>query len=138
MTRHPDPTHLPRLRVNLSVVCGHYADTNRRHTPSRRRDAMYTAVRDIPILVAEVERLWRFACDRQRRYLHLRAVALASITADDAGSPDPLFDLREELHSRREARSARLRTRVHVGRPVDGQHAPGTEVGDGLVQRAGG
>jgi hypothetical protein len=103
MNRHPDPTYLTRPRVNLSVVRGHYADTNRRHTSSRRRDAMYAAVRDIPSLIAEVERLWTLACDARRRYVHLRAAALASITADDAGDPDPFSHLREELQSRRNA-----------------------------------
>jgi hypothetical protein len=72
MTSQPDRVPRPRLRVNLSVVRGHYADASRPHLPARRRDAMYTAVRDIPILVAEVERLWALACDARQQCADLR------------------------------------------------------------------
>ena len=59
----PAPAAWPRLQVNLSIVRGHYAYAMRRHTPRARRYAHYVAIRDIPALVAEVERLWTLACD---------------------------------------------------------------------------
>lgn len=67
MCRHRSPSYLPTLRVNLSVVRGHYDDANRLHVPARRRAAMYAAVRDIPVLVAEVERLWALACESRQQ-----------------------------------------------------------------------
>jgi hypothetical protein len=58
---------------------------------------MYAAVRDIPLLISEVERLWTLARDARERYVQLHAAAVASITADHAGDPDPLLHLRNEL-----------------------------------------
>jgi hypothetical protein len=101
MNNHPDPARLPRLRVNLSVVRGHYADANRPHAPVRRRDALNAAVRDIPVLIVEIERLWALACDAYQRYANLRAAALASVAAFDADEHDPLFYLRDELQAHR-------------------------------------
>jgi hypothetical protein len=99
MNNNPHPEHLPRLQVNLSVVRDHYAYALRRHTRQARRYAQYAAIRDIPALAAEVERLWAQACDAHQRYADLRAAALACIAASDAGEPDPLFYLRDELHA---------------------------------------
>jgi hypothetical protein len=95
---NPHPVHLPRLQVNLSIVRGHYAEAMRQGLRVRGYTA-YAAIRDIPALVAEVERLWNLACDTQKRYADLRAAALACIAASDAGEPDPLFYLRDELHA---------------------------------------
>jgi hypothetical protein len=101
MNSDPHPEHLPRLRVNLSIVRDHYADAQRHHTPRARRYIEYVAIRDVPALVAEVERLWALACDAHQRHADLRAAALACIAASEAGEPDPLFYLRDELHARR-------------------------------------
>jgi hypothetical protein len=97
----PAPASWPRLHVNLSIVRGHYDYALRRHTSRARRYAHYLAIRDIPDLVAEVERLWRLACDASQGYADLRAAALASIAAYQADEPNPLFYLRDELHARR-------------------------------------
>ena len=107
MTDNPAPPHVPapapwpRLQVNLSVVRGHYADATRRLAPRARRYSHYAAIRDIPALVAEIERLWTLVCDASQRDADLRAAALACIAASEAGEPDPLFYLRDELHARR-------------------------------------
>lgn len=100
MNGNPSPVHLPRLQVNLAVVRGHYDYALRRHTRRARSYAQYVAVRDIPALVTEIERLWALACDTSQRYADLRAAALACIAATDASEPDPLFYLRDELHAR--------------------------------------
>jgi hypothetical protein len=100
MKSNPPPAHLPRLQVNLSIVRGHHADASR-HGLKVRGYTAYVAIRDIPALVAEVERLWSLACDAQQRYADLRAAALACIAASEAGEPDPLFYLRDELHAHR-------------------------------------
>jgi hypothetical protein len=101
MNSNPHHERLPRLNVNLSVVRGHYADAQRRHTPRARRYVEYVALRDIPALAAEVERLWALACKAHQRYADLRAAALACIAASEADEPDPLFYLRDELHAGR-------------------------------------
>jgi hypothetical protein len=102
MNSNPNPVlGLPRVQVNLSVVRAHYACALRRHTPRARRYAEYVAIRDIPSLVAEVERLWTLACDAHQRYADLKAAALACIAASEADEPDPMFYLRDELHARR-------------------------------------
>lgn len=97
MTDNPVPARLPRLRVNLAIVRGHYADAARRHTPGRARGALFAALRDIPALIDEIERLWELTCDTQVRYANLRAAALATMTAYDTGDPDPLSYVRDAL-----------------------------------------
>jgi hypothetical protein len=57
MKNYPPHAYLPRLQVNLSAVRGHCADAQRRGLKVRGYVA-YVAIRDIPALVAEVERLW--------------------------------------------------------------------------------
>jgi hypothetical protein len=86
------------LHVNLSTVRGHYADAQRQGLRVRGYVA-YVAIRDIPALVAEVERLWTLLSDAQPRYAGLHAAALACIAAADAGEPDPLLYLRDELRA---------------------------------------
>lgn len=100
MNATPDLLRLPRMRVNLSVVRGHYAYATRPHTPTARRAACHAAIRDIPALVAEIERLWALVCDRHQRYTDLRAAALATLAAAEAEEPDPWFYLRDELRAR--------------------------------------
>jgi len=92
------PARPLRLQVNLSVVRGHYADARRQGLRVRGYTA-YAAIRDIPALVAEIERLWSLTCDLQHRYADLRAAAVSCIVAAEAGEHDPLFYLRDELHA---------------------------------------
>lgn len=99
MTQTPAPVPWPRLKVNLAVVRSHYARANRLHVPRARRYAQFAAINDIPALIAEVERLWRLSCAASQRHADLRAAALACIAATDAGEPDPLFYLRDELRA---------------------------------------
>jgi hypothetical protein len=97
LTNHPGSTPFPRLQINLAVVRGHYADATRPHIPARARAAQFAAIRDIPPLIHEIERFWTLASEAQVRYANLRAAALATIAAHDAGDPDPFFYLRDEL-----------------------------------------
>ena len=96
MISHPDPTPVP-LQVNLAVVQGHYEDAARLHLRSRARAAQYAAIRDIPILISEIERLWTLLIQAQIRHANLRAAALATMAAHDAYETDPLSHLRAEL-----------------------------------------
>lgn len=99
MNSTPDLLRPPRMHLNLSVIRGHYDDANRAHTPAARGSAQRAAMRDIPALLAEIQRLWAVASEAHQRYTDLRAAALACIAASDAGEPDPMFYLRDELHA---------------------------------------
>jgi hypothetical protein len=99
MTNVSAPATWPRLLVNLPLIRSHYAYANRRHTPRERRLAAFIAIRDIPALITEIERLWAISCKTSQRYADLRAAALACIAASDAGEPDPFFYLRDELRA---------------------------------------
>jgi hypothetical protein len=104
MNTASDSAPMPRITVNLSAIRGHYTRATRCHTPTGRRAALPPAIRDIPLLIAEIERLWELACDRHQRYADLRAAALATIAATQTDEPDPLFYLRDELGARRPLR----------------------------------
>jgi hypothetical protein len=85
------------LEVNLAVVEGHYRDALRPHFPDRKRAAQYAAIRDIPSLLDEIERLWTLLTEAQIRHANLRAAALATMSASDAHEMDPLSHLRAGL-----------------------------------------
>jgi hypothetical protein len=86
-----------QLQVNLAVVEGHYRDALRPHLRSRARAVYYAAIRDIPSLLDEVERLWTLLTEARIRHANLRAAALATMSAHDAHEIDPLSHLRAGL-----------------------------------------
>jgi hypothetical protein len=94
----PDSTPV-ELRVNLAVVRGHYNDAARLHFRSRSRAAQFAAIRDIPILISEIERLLDLLIESLVRYASIRDAALATITANEFGETDPLLHLRLALAS---------------------------------------
>jgi hypothetical protein len=85
------------LQINLTVVEGHYNDALRPHTLGRARAAYYAAIRDIPCLLDEIERLWTLLTETQIRHANLRAAALATMSAYDGHEIDPLSYLRMGL-----------------------------------------
>jgi len=96
MTRIPG-SRRAQLHVNLAVVQGHYEDAVRLHFRSRARAAQYAAIRDIPFLLSEIERLWTLLTEAQIRYANLRAAVLATMSAYDAHETNPLSHLRTGL-----------------------------------------
>ena len=86
-----------QLQVNLAVVQGHYEDAIRLHFRSRGRAAQYTAIRDIPFLLSEIERLRTLLTETLIRLANLRAAALATMSAYDDHEIDPLSHVRAEL-----------------------------------------
>jgi hypothetical protein len=86
-----------QLQVNLAVVQGHYEAAVRLHFRSRSRAAQYAAIRDIPFLLSEIERLFTLLAEVRIRHANLRAAALATMSAFDAYETDPLSHLRVGL-----------------------------------------
>jgi hypothetical protein len=86
-----------QLQVNLAAVEGHYRDALRPHLRGRARAAYYAAIRDIPYLLDEIERLWTLLTEARIRHANLRAAALATMSAHDTHEIDPLFHLRAGL-----------------------------------------
>jgi hypothetical protein len=102
-TSHPNdrnsspPPQAIELQVNLAVVEGHYREALRPHPWGRARAAYYAAIRDIPFLLDEIERLWMLLAEAHVRDADLRAAALATMSAYDAHELDPLAYLRAGL-----------------------------------------
>ena len=97
MTSAPPPT------VDLDAVRAHHHTAEQTRTPR----ALWVAVADIPVLIAEVHRgLSMFAYVR-REYADLLAAAHATLHADHDGEPDPLWYLRDELTAQHEPRDLR-------------------------------
>jgi hypothetical protein len=80
---------LVQLQVNLAVMQGHYEDAVRPHFRGRARAAQYTAIRDIPFLLREIERLRTLLNESRIRYASLRAAALAIMAAHNDYQTDP-------------------------------------------------
>lgn len=94
----------PQLKVNLAVVWAHYDNAARSHFRSRVRAAQFAAIRDIPILVDEIERLFDLLAESLIRYADLRHAAVATIAATEVGEIDPLFYLRLAVSADRRRR----------------------------------
>jgi hypothetical protein len=64
------------------------------HFRSRARAAQFVAIRDIPILISEIERLLDLLAEVLVRHTNLRDAALATMTAYETGEADPLLQIR--------------------------------------------
>jgi hypothetical protein len=96
MTGHSDPASVP-LQVNLVIVQGHYENAVRLHFRRGARAAQYVAIRDIPFLISEIDRLWELLVEAKRRYANLHAAAVATMAAHVTYQTDPVSHLRAAL-----------------------------------------
>jgi hypothetical protein len=92
MTSAPLPT------VDLDAVDAHHRTAEQTRTPR----ALWVAVADIPVLIAEVHRGQSVFTYVRREYADLLAAAHATLHADHDGEPDPLWYLRDELTAQHE------------------------------------
>ena len=83
MTNEP---HIPRPTIDQEAVLAHLHAAHDRPTPA----AIWTAVADIPVLLAEIERLSRLLTRTRWDFADLLAAARATLAADHDGEPDPL------------------------------------------------
>jgi hypothetical protein len=97
------PSHTPRPTVDLDAVAAHHHTAEETRTPL----ALWTAVADIPVLIAEVHRGRSLFVWVRGEYADLLAAAQATLHADRDGEPDPLWYLRDELTAQHEPRDLR-------------------------------
>ena len=67
--------------------------------------AIWTALADVPVLLAEVERLGRLLTWTRIEFANLLAAGRATLAADHDGEADPLFYLRDEVAAHQAAPS---------------------------------
>ena len=66
-------------------------------TQTRTPAALWAALADIPVLLAEIRRLRDLHALTRVRYANLLAAARATLAADRDGEAEPLFYVRDEL-----------------------------------------
>jgi hypothetical protein len=95
------PPASPQPTVDQEAVRTHlHAAINRRTLYT-----LWTAVADIPVLLAELRRHQSLLTWARTEYANLLAAAHATLAADRDGEPDPLFYLRDEVARHTEART---------------------------------
>ncbi len=94
MTNEP---HIPRPTTDQEAVLAHLHAARRQPTPV----AVWTAVGDIPVLLAEIDRLARLLTSTLCDLADLLAAARATLAADHEGEPDPLTYLRDAVAEHR-------------------------------------
>ncbi|BFU45775.1 hypothetical protein [Krasilnikovia sp. MM14-A1004] len=94
MTNEP---HIPRPTVDQEAVLTHLHAARCRPTPVN----IWTAVADIPVLIAEVNRLARLLSRTRWDFADLLAAARATLAAHHDGEPDPLAYLRDAVAEHR-------------------------------------
>ncbi|MCM4080059.1 hypothetical protein [Paractinoplanes hotanensis] len=86
-------TNNPRPTIDTEAVRSHLQAARRQPTPTTTR----TALADIPVLLAELERLGDLLSQTRWDFANLLAAARATLAAHHEGEPDPLDYLRDEV-----------------------------------------
>ena len=94
MTNRP---RIPRPTVDPEAVLTHLHAARTRPTPV----AIWTAIADIPSLLAEIERLTELLSRTRWDFADLLAAARATIAADHEGEADPLSYLSDAVTEHR-------------------------------------
>jgi hypothetical protein len=83
----------PRPTLDQEAVWTHLRAALDRQTPV----TVWTAIADIPVLLAELDRLARLLTWARTEFANLLAAAHATLAADRDGEPDPLAYLRDQV-----------------------------------------
>jgi hypothetical protein len=83
----------PRPTLDQEAVWTHLRAALDRKTPL----TVWTAIADIPVLLAELDRLARLLTWARTEFANLLATAHATLAADRDGEPDPLSYLRDQV-----------------------------------------
>jgi hypothetical protein len=94
MTNQPET---PCPTINQEAVRTHLHAARLQATPV----AIWTAIADIPVLLAEVDRLARLLSRTRWDFADLLAAGRATLAADHDGEPDPLSYLRDQVAEHR-------------------------------------
>jgi hypothetical protein len=89
--------NIPRPTVDQEAVLTHLHAVRRQPTPI----AVWTVVADIPVMLAEIERLARLLSQSRWDFADLLAAARAALNADHDGEADPLSYLRDAVAEHR-------------------------------------
>ena len=87
----------PKLAVDVPAIVARLHAVTHASTPEEIHAALVDAVSDVPLLVAELSRLWALHLRLRLRYANLHAAARAALSARRDGEPDPLAYLTDEL-----------------------------------------
>jgi len=94
MTNEP---RTPRPTLDQEAVLIHLHAARRHQTSS----ALWTVAEDVPVLLAEIERLARLLSRTRWDFANLLAAAHATLAAEQDDEPDPLAYLRDEVAQHR-------------------------------------
>jgi len=108
------PTRAPRPILDLDAVRAHHAHAR----VTVDLDALWTSLADVPVLLAEIERLRSLLWLSRASHAYLLAAARAAIAAEHDDEHDPLWYLRDEL-------AARGQLPPSWAHAADLHHAPG-------------
>jgi hypothetical protein len=95
----PDP-HAPRPTLDEEAARTHLLAALRQRTPL----AIWTAIADIPLLLAEIERLRILTTWARREFANLLAAGRASLAAERDHEDDPLGYIRDEIAAHEDER----------------------------------
>ena len=85
--------YAPRPTLDQEAVSTHFRTALRYRTPT----AMWTAIADIPVLLAELDRALRLATEARAEFANLLAAARATLAADPVNETEVLYLLRDEV-----------------------------------------
>jgi hypothetical protein len=85
--------HTPRPTVDSEAISAHLNAAYQRLIPA----AVWTAIADIPVMLAELERLSRLLTHARRDFADLLAASRATLSADRESEVDPLAYLRDAV-----------------------------------------
>jgi hypothetical protein len=92
-----DEPHIPRPTIDREAIVTHLHAAQHRRTPVD----IWTAVADIPVMLAEIQRLYSLLSRARWDLADLLAAARATLGAARDGEDDPLSYLRDEVASHR-------------------------------------
>lgn len=87
----------PRPTLDKEAIRLHFHAALRRRTPT----AMWTAITDIPLLLADIDRLTSLLSWTRTEFANLLAAAQATLAAHRDDEPDPLSYLRDGVATHR-------------------------------------
>jgi hypothetical protein len=87
------PQRAPRPPLDLDAVRAHLHEARAARVPS----VLWVVVADVPLLLAEIDRLRSLLALARAQHANLLAAARATLAADRDGEADPLLYVRDEL-----------------------------------------